>query len=98
MKIVDRTKDLIKSGGEWISSVELEVTIMACPKVLECSCFGIPNEKFLERPMAVVVPQEEYAKTLKVEEIYKFLEGKVERLFLIFDASCFEIANGNFNT
>jgi fatty-acyl-CoA synthase len=45
MRIVDRTKDLIKSGGEWISSVELEGTIMSFPKVLECACFAIASDK-----------------------------------------------------
>ena len=56
MKITDRTKDLIKSGGEWISSVELENALVAHPKVKEAAVIAIPDEKWHERPLAVVVP------------------------------------------
>ena len=55
MKITDRTKDLIKSGGEWISSVELENELVAHPKVKEAAVIAIPDEKWSERPLAVVV-------------------------------------------
>jgi fatty-acyl-CoA synthase len=54
--IADRTKDLIKSGGEWISSVDMEAAIMARPEVLEAVVIAIPDEKWIERPLAVVVP------------------------------------------
>jgi len=57
LTITDRTKDLIKSGGEWISSVALENVIMAHPKVLEAAVIAIPNEKWSERPLALVVPR-----------------------------------------
>ena len=53
--IADRTKDLIKSGGEWISSVEMENAIMACPGVLESAVVARPDEKWDERPVAFVV-------------------------------------------
>ena len=56
MKITDRTKDLIKSGGEWISSVELENALVAHPKVKEAAVIAIPDEKWNERPMALIVP------------------------------------------
>ncbi len=56
MKITDRTKDLIKSGGEWISSVELENALVAHPKVKEAAVIAIPDEKWSERPLAIVVP------------------------------------------
>jgi fatty-acyl-CoA synthase len=56
MHITDRTKDLIKSGGEWISSVALENALMAHPKVREAAVIAIPSEKWSERPLAVVVP------------------------------------------
>ena len=56
VRLVDRTKDLVKSGGEWISSVELENAIMAHPKVAEAAVIGIPDEKWSERPLACVVP------------------------------------------
>src|SRR6185312_17473351 len=53
----DRTKDLIKSGGEWISSVELENAIMAHPHVHEAAVIGVQDEKWSERPLALVVPK-----------------------------------------
>jgi fatty-acyl-CoA synthase len=53
--IADRTKDLIKSGGEWISSVDMEAAIMAIPGVLEAAVIAIPDDKWLERPLAYVV-------------------------------------------
>ena len=55
VKITDRTKDLIKSGGEWISSVDLENAIMAHPSVAEAAVIAIPDEKWSERPLACVV-------------------------------------------
>jgi fatty-acyl-CoA synthase len=55
IKIADRTKDLIKSGGEWISSVELENALMGHPAVKEAAVIGLPHPKWLERPLAVVV-------------------------------------------
>ena len=55
VKIVDRAKDLVKSGGEWISSVDLENTLMGHPAVKEACVFGVPHPKWQERPMAVVV-------------------------------------------
>ena len=56
MTITDRTKDLVKSGGEWISSVELENTLMSHPDVLEAAVIAMPNEQWGERPLAVIVP------------------------------------------
>ena len=55
MEIKDRTKDLIKSGGEWISSVALESALMAHPKVREAAVVAIPDDKWIERPLASVV-------------------------------------------
>jgi hypothetical protein len=52
MQITDRTKDLVKSGGEWISTVDLENEIMAHPKVMEAAVIAIPDEKWQERPLA----------------------------------------------
>jgi fatty-acyl-CoA synthase len=57
MTISDRTKDVIKSGGEWISSVELENAVMAHPDVLEAAVIAIPDEKWSERPLVAVVPK-----------------------------------------
>jgi acyl-CoA synthetase (AMP-forming)/AMP-acid ligase II len=56
MNITDRTKDLVKSGGEWISSVALENALMAHPKVMEAAVIAIPDPRWLERPLACVVP------------------------------------------
>ena len=60
IQITDRTKDLIKSGGEWISSVDMETTIMGHPKVLEAAVIAVPHERWVERPLACVVPKPEY--------------------------------------
>ena len=56
LRITDRTKDLIKSGGEWISSVDLENALMGHPTVAEAAVIAIPDKKWSERPLAVVVP------------------------------------------
>jgi fatty-acyl-CoA synthase len=58
VKITDRTKDLIKSGGEWISSVDLENAIMGCPGVAEAAVVAVPHPKWAERPLAVIVRKE----------------------------------------
>jgi fatty-acyl-CoA synthase len=55
LHLVDRTKDLVKSGGEWISSVELENALMGHPAVAEAAVIAVPDEKWAERPLAVVV-------------------------------------------
>ena len=55
MKIADRVKDLVKSGGEWISSVDLENALVAHPAVLEAAVIAVPHPKWDERPLAVVV-------------------------------------------
>ena len=55
MQITDRAKDVIKSGGEWISSVELENQLMAHPDVVEASVIGVPDPRWQERPLACVV-------------------------------------------
>ena len=57
IQIVDRTKDLVKSGGEWISTVELEGAIMGHPAVLEATVIAVPHPKWQERPLALVVPR-----------------------------------------
>jgi fatty-acyl-CoA synthase len=56
MCITDRTKDLVKSGGEWISSVALENALMAHPQVMEAAVIAVPDEKWQERPLAAIVP------------------------------------------
>jgi fatty-acyl-CoA synthase len=73
MQIVDRTKDLVKSGGEWISSVDIENQIMSHPKVLEAAVIAVPHPKWQERPLACVVAKEEFKDNLSKEEIYEHI-------------------------
>ncbi|MBP2367001.1 long-chain fatty acid--CoA ligase [Pseudonocardia parietis] len=79
-KLVDRTKDLVKSGGEWISSVELENEIMAHPKVAEAAVIAVAHEKWVERPLACVVVKD--GESLSAEELITFLTGRVAKWWL----------------
>jgi fatty-acyl-CoA synthase len=79
VQIVDRTKDLVKSGGEWISTVDLENVIMAHPKVLEAAVIAVPHPKWQERPLACVVPKPEFRDTLSPGEILEFLDQHVAK-------------------
>jgi fatty-acyl-CoA synthase len=81
-QIVDRTKDLIKSGGEWISSVELESAIMGHPKVSEAAVIGVPHPKWQERPVAFVVPKADFKGELKEDEIIEYLRPLVAKWWL----------------
>ena len=76
LKIVDRYKDLIKSGGEWISSVDLENVIMAHPGVKEAVVIGLPHPKWEERPLALVVLREESRGKISKDEILDHLRPK----------------------
>ena len=80
--IVDRTKDVIKSGGEWISSVELENAIMAHPKIIEAAVIGMPHPKWDERPIAYAVPKPEFKGKVSQEEVIEFLKDKVAKWWL----------------
>jgi fatty-acyl-CoA synthase len=75
--LTDRSKDVIKSGGEWISSVELEVELMAHPDVLEAAVVGVPDEKWSERPLACVVPKEGTSPT--PAELREFLSERIAK-------------------
>jgi acyl-CoA synthetase (AMP-forming)/AMP-acid ligase II len=77
MQITDRAKDVIKSGGEWISSVELENALMAHPAVLEACVVGVPDERWDERPLATVVVRE--GASVTAEELREFLAKSVAR-------------------
>ncbi len=57
LTLTDRSKDLIKSGGEWISSIDLENVAMACPNVANCAVIAVPHPKWDERPLLIVVPE-----------------------------------------
>ncbi len=80
VQIVDRTKDVVKSGGEWISSVELENEIMAHPSVAEAAVIGVPHPKWSERPLACVVVRE--GAELTRDEVLEFLGGRVATWWL----------------
>ncbi|MGH2662790.1 MAG: long-chain fatty acid--CoA ligase [Actinomycetota bacterium] len=77
LQLVDRAKDMIKSGGEWISSVDLEGAIMGHPKVLEAAVLGVAHPKWQERPLACVVLEKD--EELTKEELLSFLEDKVAK-------------------
>jgi len=78
--LTDRAKDVIKSGGEWISSVELENTLIAHPSVREAAVVGVPDERWQERPLAAVVLQD--GAELTPGELRDFLSDKVARWWL----------------
>jgi acyl-CoA synthetase (AMP-forming)/AMP-acid ligase II len=80
IKLVDRTKDLVKSGGEWISSVELENAIMAHPDVVEAAVVAVPHERWSERPCACVVRREGTA--LDGDGLREFLATRVAKWWL----------------
>ena len=77
VQITDRTKDLIKSGGEWVSSVDVENLIMSHPKVLEAAVIAVPHPKWVERPLACVVPKPGAA--LEPGEIIEFLRPQLAK-------------------
>jgi fatty-acyl-CoA synthase len=71
LQLVDRTKDLVKSGGEWISTIDLESALMGHPAVLEAAVIAVPDERWGERPLAYVVLKEGARATL--EELLEFI-------------------------
>ena len=73
LTLTDRSKDLIKSGGEWISSIDLENCIMNHPEVENCAVIAVPHEKWYERPLLIVVPKAGYMP--KSKNLLKYLEG-----------------------
>jgi fatty-acyl-CoA synthase len=82
VKIVDRTKDLIKSGGEWISSVDIENALMAHEAVFEAAVVAIPHEKWQERPVACVVLKDQYKDKIIEDELYEFLKPQFAKWWL----------------
>jgi len=80
VEIVDRSKDLVKSGGEWISSVELERELMAHPSVREAAVVARPHERWGERPLAYVVLQPDAS--LSHEEMADFLAPRVAKWWI----------------
>jgi len=80
MQITDRSKDVIKSGGEWISSIDLENIAVAHPAIVEAAVIGIAHPKWDERPIVVAVKKPEGAVTR--EELLKFYEGKIAKWWM----------------
>jgi fatty-acyl-CoA synthase len=78
--LTDRAKDVIKSGGEWISSVELENELIGHPDVVEAAVVGVPDERWQERPLAVVVARD--GASVSAAELRSFLSDKVARWWL----------------
>ncbi|MBR9814973.1 AMP-binding protein, partial [bacterium] len=77
MQITDRAKDVIKSGGEWISSIEVENVAQSHPDVTEAAVIGMPHPKWAERPLLVVVPAE--GKSPSKDELLGYFEGKIAK-------------------
>jgi fatty-acyl-CoA synthase len=80
MQITDRSKDVIKSGGEWIGSIDLENIAMGHPAVLQAACIGVAHPKWDERPLLLVVPRPGMAPTR--EELLGFFEGKIAKFWM----------------
>jgi fatty-acyl-CoA synthase len=80
MQITDRSKDVIKSGGEWISSIELENAAMGCPGVAEAAAVGVPHPKWDERPLLLVVRKGGIQ--VSADEIRAHLTGHVAKWWL----------------
>jgi fatty-acyl-CoA synthase len=80
IEIKDRSKDVIKSGGEWISSVALENSLMGHPSILEAAVIGIPDDKWMERPFAYVVLKE--GKNFSPAELSEFLATRFAKFWI----------------
>jgi acyl-CoA synthetase (AMP-forming)/AMP-acid ligase II len=80
MQITDRSKDVIKSGGEWIGTIDLENIAMAHPAVLQAACIGITHPKWDERPLLLVIKRP--GQQVTREEILKFFEGKIAKFWM----------------
>ena len=77
MQITDRSKDVIKSGGEWIGSIDLENIAMAHPAVAMAACIGVPHPKWDERPLLLVVLKP--GASLERAQMLAFYEGKIAK-------------------
>ena len=77
MAITDRTKDVIKSGGEWISSIEIENTAIGHPAVAEAAVIGVAHPKWTERPLLIVIKAE--GQEVSKEEMLAWFDGKISK-------------------
>jgi len=79
LQITDRIKDVIKSGGEWISSLDLENMLSQHEAVMESAAIGIPDEKWGERPLMIVVIKPEYGNPIGSDDLKAHMKGFMER-------------------
>ncbi|WP_426610469.1 AMP-binding enzyme [Bradyrhizobium sp. McL0616] len=80
IRLTDRAKDVIKSGGEWISSIDLENLASGCPGVVDAAVIEIHHPQWEERPLLVIVPAATNPAT--AQSIYSFLEGKIAKWWM----------------
>jgi fatty-acyl-CoA synthase len=80
MQITDRAKDVIKSGGEWISSIDIENAALGCPGVAEAAVIGVAHQKWTERPLLIVVRKP--GEDVSAEDILSYLRGKIANWWL----------------
>jgi fatty-acyl-CoA synthase len=80
MQVTDRSKDVIKSGGEWISSIELENIAIGCPGVMEAAAIGMPHPKWDERPLLVIVPKPDA--DLTRDKVLAFMTGRIAKWWM----------------
>jgi fatty-acyl-CoA synthase len=80
MQVTDRAKDVIKSGGEWISSIDLENLALGCPGVQEAAAIGLPHPRWDERPLLVIVRKP--GAQVTAEEVLRHMEGRVAKWWM----------------
>ena len=80
MAITDRTKDVIKSGGEWISSIDLENTAVGHPAIAEAGVLGVAHPKWTERPLMIAVVKE--GESVTRDELLDWLDGKIAKWWM----------------
>ena len=80
MQITDRDKDVIKSGGEWISSIEVENVAVGCPGVAEAAVIGLPHPKWSERPLLIIVKEADAE--LDYQSVLAYLDGKIAKWWM----------------
>jgi fatty-acyl-CoA synthase len=80
MQITDRDKDVIKSGGEWISSIEVENVAVGCPGVAEAAVIGLPHPKWTERPLLIV--RREEGSEVRARDVLAYLDGKIAKWWM----------------
>ena len=80
MRITDRDKDVIKSGGEWISSIEVENVAVGCPGVAEAAVIGLPHPKWTERPLLIV--RREEGSEVRARDVLAYLDGKIAKWWM----------------